>query len=1352
MRKNILEMSPDEIRAIRRDLGLTQVEAGELLGGGPRAFTKYEAGTVRPAASVVNLLKLLRMNPAAIATLGGRTAPTATSADTPPFEVTGEHIKPLAERTFPLLLRRLLSAEAHAHDLPQHGIHVASNVTAADGGEDGSIQWTDGPDHTDFLPARFSQFQLKTGRIGPATAGRDVLTRDGTVKARVRAAIAADGCYIMLSAHSCTQKKIEDCEQKIRESLRTAGMTVKDHQVQFRDADQVAAWANRHVPVAVWLKELTQGFATEPFRSWNHWAGRHEHECSAWVEDPRLAELRTTLLERVTQRRSDVRVVGPSGIGKSRLTLEALAPIDEDEPKGVSLSDLVLYANASETDSTSIDNAVQRFADSGQRAVIVVDWCPPEMHRILVGMVLRSSSRLSLITIDHEVPAGTSDQSILRIAEAPSSVTEGIMRQLSPGLPWEDYRRLVRFSKGYPGIAILIARSWADARPIAHAADDDLVDAFVVGRRPREPELLRKCAELLAAFGLVKIDQADDDQLTELAARGRNLTAEDLRFGFLELVRQGAARRRGGAVVIQPRPIALRLAERQWQEWNEADWQQVLAGNGNPRLKVMAARQLALLNTTDVAHAVVRCMCRVGGPFDGIESVSATGHTAVLSALAEVDTRMVARQIERSLGDLEDWSTVQDDVRRNLVRAAEKISFPPDTFEEGARLLLRLAVKENETWANNATGQFKALFPVHLGNTSADGTMRLTVLEEAADTSDPRQRLIVVSALINVLNLTHGSRMAGAESHGSRPALEPWRPATKQERDDYIERGLTLLVQFATGDNESGAAARAGLGRNLRTLVAAGFLDRIEVEIRRIVAAVGPWPEALEGLGHSLKYDRDRMGPEAVGRVKTLMRELTSQDLESRVRLIVTDMPWNFLEEDDRGSESHYKRQIDAVEQLAAELLVQPVILEGVLPQISRATQQIGRRNQRMAAPFGHAIGKLSDSPLDWLEPIVATLVDAPKNERDFELLCGYVTGIATDYPDVVRAFKQRAADSAELAPALPGICWMLGITDEDVELALRAFQAGHLPPRALARWATGGVLGTIPTASLAPLFDAMLDESAEAFAVALDLMSMYVYQRLEKLEELRPQLRKVAENLTQLDRSRFDDTDVHNFECLMQWLLENGRQDTDACATALTLARAVVTFQDHGYNRFIEPIVRPLLREFPEVVWPLIGQAIVSDQVSAWRLQNVLGCHLSSDDRQNAAILSLPQDALFAWCHAHPESAPAYVAAVVPVLTRYHRGTPEPPLLHPVMERLLDEFGDRDDVQRSIKGNIHSYCWWGSPTDYYALYENPLTRLHKEHASPRVRRWAGTMLRELASTNEAIRYGEEEREANWEI
>jgi len=65
MEESTMELVPDENRAIRERLGLSQAAAGRLLGGGPSAFTKYEAGTLRPAASLVNLLRVLEANPAA---------------------------------------------------------------------------------------------------------------------------------------------------------------------------------------------------------------------------------------------------------------------------------------------------------------------------------------------------------------------------------------------------------------------------------------------------------------------------------------------------------------------------------------------------------------------------------------------------------------------------------------------------------------------------------------------------------------------------------------------------------------------------------------------------------------------------------------------------------------------------------------------------------------------------------------------------------------------------------------------------------------------------------------------------------------------------------------------------------------------------------------------------------------------------------------------------------------------------------------------------------------------------------------------------------------------------------------
>ena len=263
------------------------------------------------------------------------------------------------------------------------GIHVARSITTPDGGEDGRIEWTGGPERTPFLPSRLCQFQSKAGSIGPKAAGREILTRKGAVKGMVRSALEAGGCYVMLCGHSYVQREIEKREHSIREALRDAGLTIDDAQVDFCDADRIADWTNRHASVATWLKERTQRGTIGPFRSWSRRAGRAEHGGSPLVEDERLPGLRAWLREHLTEPRSVCRVVGSSGIGKSRLTREALCPTEEDEAAGRFLGDLVLYAVESEAGSEAINGVVQTLADDGQRAIVVVDRCAAETHRIL---------------------------------------------------------------------------------------------------------------------------------------------------------------------------------------------------------------------------------------------------------------------------------------------------------------------------------------------------------------------------------------------------------------------------------------------------------------------------------------------------------------------------------------------------------------------------------------------------------------------------------------------------------------------------------------------------------------------------------------------------------------------------------------------------------------------------------------------------------------------------------------------------------------------------------------------------------------------------------------------------------
>lgn len=79
-------LEPEDIRRVRKRLGLTQARAGDIIGGGPRAFQRYESGDLLPSRAISNALLLLDHNPAALAVLTARHAsmPDKPAASQPP--------------------------------------------------------------------------------------------------------------------------------------------------------------------------------------------------------------------------------------------------------------------------------------------------------------------------------------------------------------------------------------------------------------------------------------------------------------------------------------------------------------------------------------------------------------------------------------------------------------------------------------------------------------------------------------------------------------------------------------------------------------------------------------------------------------------------------------------------------------------------------------------------------------------------------------------------------------------------------------------------------------------------------------------------------------------------------------------------------------------------------------------------------------------------------------------------------------------------------------------------------------------------------------------------------------------
>ena len=91
-------LTPNEITRIRKRLGLSQRQAGALLGGGPRSFQKYESGKDWVTKAMANLLRLLERDPSGVEALqvmrkGGvssRRKRGAGRSTAPPRQASGE--------------------------------------------------------------------------------------------------------------------------------------------------------------------------------------------------------------------------------------------------------------------------------------------------------------------------------------------------------------------------------------------------------------------------------------------------------------------------------------------------------------------------------------------------------------------------------------------------------------------------------------------------------------------------------------------------------------------------------------------------------------------------------------------------------------------------------------------------------------------------------------------------------------------------------------------------------------------------------------------------------------------------------------------------------------------------------------------------------------------------------------------------------------------------------------------------------------------------------------------------------------------------------------------------------------
>lgn len=178
------------------------------------------------------------------------------------------------------LLRTLLYLEAKKFSISSLSVHVPLKINVPDGGEDGRIEWSDGPENTDFIPDRLVLFQCKAGTLTSTDCKKELLLRDESdIKPRVKEVLERDGTYVLFYNKDCNTDRAISKEDDLRNALTTLNkpyaLTAK---IKIFDANKIAEWVNRELSAVI--KVLTWAGKNPPpgMITWDIWKGYPENQ------------------------------------------------------------------------------------------------------------------------------------------------------------------------------------------------------------------------------------------------------------------------------------------------------------------------------------------------------------------------------------------------------------------------------------------------------------------------------------------------------------------------------------------------------------------------------------------------------------------------------------------------------------------------------------------------------------------------------------------------------------------------------------------------------------------------------------------------------------------------------------------------------------------------------------------------------------------------------------------------------------------------------------------------------------------------------------------------------------------
>lgn len=688
--------------------------------------------------------------------------------------------------------------------------------------------------------------------------------------------------------------------------------------VEILDANDLASWIRARRPEGGALEKWMNRFKLRPvLHGLDEWQSLHfEERVDVPFADESVRALVLRAISTFAQEEpadASQRVgwlIGPPGVGKTRLVLEALKSAGD-------LSQRVRVALSGDEAVSQLVEVLERYP----APLIIVDDCPEDVAGELAKMFRvhardRRRSQLLLVT-----PAGRSERSFTDISrrwvleplhtETSRRLVSSVLAEGQSVEP-TAVEKVVRLAEGYPWfLALLTRETLEEGRP-----PDSMREAVswaLASRSEAQGQALvdLRRNRMRAMLATLLTRGVDWRQLTprrqESVARAVGLARWDEVVALWnDCTRRGVLRRRLHFQYVTPQVLAREIVNSLFDpDGGDDPGGRRVRVHGGELLDAFFEELRRLGPREDIAaglsSGVLEALHENASNWAALGASHLLGSALSLAAERRpADTARVLRQAVEGLPI--DALQAHLEVRRPLVVALERLAGRRGAFEDAEVTLFRLALAENEAYANNASSVWAQLFLPELHMTHRSSEQRLALLRERLASEHAAERRVALLG-VRAMLATSQARVAVEPLDGAWPRPTPeearflrcsaWSALLECLEDDdravatdaleivqkelhpamWAELGEVVLPALAERASHLGERERRVLGAELQRMrlddavIETPAFRALELALapatfsQRLRQLVGTWTADLDGSGtvHDERLARDAL-------------------------------------------------------------------------------------------------------------------------------------------------------------------------------------------------------------------------------------------------------------------------------------------------------------------------------------------------------------------------------------------------------------------------------------------------------------------------------------------------------------